>query len=95
MTSPLNEAAVEQAAIDWLKGLGWQYAYGPDIGPEGATPERESYGQVVLEQRLRDALAEINPAAPHPSVARRLPAGDPSRGSHPGTTQPRLPQDAV
>ena len=50
MTSPLNEAAVEQAAIDWLKGLDWQYAYGPDIGPDGATPERESYGQVVLEQ---------------------------------------------
>lgn len=33
MTSPLNEAAVEQAAIDWMKGLGWQHAYGPDIGP--------------------------------------------------------------
>ena len=64
MTSPLNEAAVEQAAIDWMKGLGWQYVYGPDIGPDGATPERESYGQVVLEQRLRDALAEINPALP-------------------------------
>ena len=64
MTSPLNEAAVEQASIDWLKGLGWQYSYGPDIGPDGATPERESYGQVVLGQRLRNALAEINPVLP-------------------------------
>ena len=68
MTSPLNEAVVEEAALGWLKGLGWQYAYGPDIGPDGATPERESYGQVVLGQRLRDALAEINPALPAPAL---------------------------
>ena len=27
----LTEAAVEQAARSWLKGLGWNIAHGPDI----------------------------------------------------------------
>ena len=45
-------------------GLGWQTAYGPDIAPGGAAPERADYGEVVLAQRLRDALARLNPDLP-------------------------------
>ena len=36
-------------------------AHGPDIGPDGSVAERSDYGQVVLEGRLRDALAQLNP----------------------------------
>ena len=52
----ITEADVEQIALDHLASLGWQTAHGPDI-------ERD-YSQVILEQRLRDALAALNPDLP-------------------------------
>ena len=52
----LTEADVEQLALDWLVGLGWRTAYGPDSGPDKHNAERPDYSQVVLERRLRDAL---------------------------------------
>ena len=60
----LTEADVEQAALDWLRDLGWQLAHGPDIAPDTPAAERDDYGQVVLERRLRDALADLNPSLP-------------------------------
>ena len=64
----ITEADVEQAALDWLSGLGWQVAHGPDIAPESPNEERDDYGQVVLERRLRDALAELNSNLPADAV---------------------------
>ena len=64
----ITEADVEQAALDWLSGLGWQVAHGPDIAPDTPGAERSDYGQVVLERRLRDALARLNPALPADSL---------------------------
>ena len=60
----LTEADVEQAAVEWLAGLGWQAAHGPDIAPDMPRAERSDYGQVILERRLQDALAELNPTLP-------------------------------
>ncbi len=60
----LTEADVEQIALDWLRELGWQVAHGPDIAPDTPNAERDDYGQVVLERRLRDALAALNPGLP-------------------------------
>ena len=60
----LTESDVEQATLDWLEGLGWRTAHGPDIGPDGPNAERSDYSQVVLERRIRDALAELNPGLP-------------------------------
>ena len=60
----LTESDVEQASLDWLEGLGWQVAYGPDIAPDTPKSERSDYGAVVLERRLRDALAVLNPNLP-------------------------------
>ena len=62
--STFAESDVEQAALDWLEGLGWHVAHGPDVAPEAAGAERADYGRVVLEQRLRDALARLNPDLP-------------------------------
>ncbi|MFX4643207.1 hypothetical protein ABTB17_19170, partial [Acinetobacter baumannii] len=39
-------------------------AHGPDLAPDGPAPERTDYGQVVLEQRLRDALVRLNTDLP-------------------------------
>ena len=60
----LTEADVEAAALGWLAGLGWNVAHGPDIAPGTPAAERAGYDQVVLERRLRDALAALNPALP-------------------------------
>ena len=60
----ITEADVEEAALDWLRGFGWGVAHGPDIAPDTPGAERDDYGQVVLERRLRDALAELNPGLP-------------------------------
>ncbi len=60
----ITEADVEAAALDWLTGLGWQVAHGPDIAPDTPSAERSDYGQVILERRLRDSLAELNPDLP-------------------------------
>ena len=60
----ITEAEVEQAALEWLAGVGWNTARGPDIAPDAPGAERDDYGQVVLERRLRDALATLNPALP-------------------------------
>ena len=60
----LNESTVEEATLGWLAILGWQVAHGPDIAPDTPGAERNNYGQVVLESRLRDALARLNPSLP-------------------------------
>ena len=64
----LTEADVEDAALEWLAALGWQTAHGPDIGPGGTSEERPDYGAVVLERRLRDALARLNPNLPRDAL---------------------------
>jgi type I restriction enzyme R subunit len=63
MTHHFTESIVEKAALDWLAGLEWDVAAGLDL-LEGALPERADYGQVVLEGRLREALARLNPSLP-------------------------------
>ena len=60
----ITEADVESAALDWLSALGWRVAHGSDIVPDAPGAERDDYGQAVLERRLRDALAELNPGLP-------------------------------
>lgn len=65
--SGISEDAVEQAMLEWLAGLGWATAHGPDISPPDArTPglERDSYREVVLAGRLREAIARLNPHIP-------------------------------
>ncbi|MCL6512679.1 MAG: DEAD/DEAH box helicase family protein, partial [Anaerolineae bacterium] len=62
--SGLNESTVESAALAWLEATGWRIAHGPEIAPDGLFAERRDFGQVVLEQRLRDALARLNSDLP-------------------------------
>lgn len=38
--------------------------HGPDIAPGMRNVERENYGQVVLGDRLRQALMQLNPDMP-------------------------------
>ncbi|GCD20569.1 DEAD/DEAH box helicase [Cellulomonas algicola] len=57
----LNESIVELAALEYFRQLGYQTAFGPFLAPGEATAERESFHQVYLYERLRDAVRRINP----------------------------------
>lgn len=59
----LTESVIEQAALAWLESVGWSVRNGAEIASGEPAAERGDYGQVVLEQELRDALARLNPAA--------------------------------
>ena len=60
----VTESVVEQAALAWLESVGWQVLNSAKIAPGKTDSERENYGQVILERRLRDALAWLNPKLP-------------------------------
>lgn len=49
---------VEQAAIEWLKELGYSYIHGSELSPEKG--ERESYQHVILKRRFIRAIKKIN-----------------------------------
>jgi len=68
MPKAMTESEVEQAALEILAGLGFEQIYGPDIAPDGIRPERKSYQDVVLIERLRTALTRINPAVPEDAI---------------------------
>ena len=75
----LNESIVEDAALEWFGELGYAVGHGPHLAPgehaEGTlTPalsqgERESYSEVVLVERLREAIRRLNPAIPEEARA--------------------------
>ena len=71
-----SESHVEDAALEWLSGLGYAVLHGPDISPDGPTPERISYDQVLLTVRLREALERLNP-----TPARRDAGGGATQGA--------------
>lgn len=60
----ITESAIEQFAIELLEKSGYQYVYGPDIAPDSITPERQSFEDVLLIERLTVAMSRINPNVP-------------------------------
>ncbi|MBI5910672.1 MAG: DUF3387 domain-containing protein [Betaproteobacteria bacterium] len=64
----VTESVVEDAGLAWLEDLGYTVKHGPDIAPGELAAERQHYGQVVLEERLRQALVRLNPALPAEAV---------------------------
>ena len=59
-----NESTVEDAALTWFGELGYAVAHGPDLAPGEPAAERESFGEVVLVGRLREAIRRLNPGIP-------------------------------
>ena len=57
----LTESEIETLAIEQLQALGFDYIYGPDIAPDSANPERASFADILLLNRLRNTIARINP----------------------------------
>lgn len=56
MKVPLNkftESTIEQAAIDWLKDLGYSYAFGPEIAFDGIVHALASLRDTLLPKLMR------------------------------------------
>lgn len=60
----LNESTVEDAALAWFGELGYAVGHGPHLAPGEAAAERDSFADVVLVGRLREALHRLDPAIP-------------------------------
>jgi len=54
------ESVVEQAAIKWFKDIDYEYLHGSEIPIE----DREDYREVILKDRLYNALVKLNPCLP-------------------------------
>ena len=75
----LNESIVEDAALEWFGELGYAVGHGaafaqlrrakPFLSPSEPAAERESFGDVVLVGRLREAIRRLNPTIPEEARA--------------------------
>jgi len=64
IANKITESTIEEFAIDLLEQQGFRSIYGPDIAPDSETPERDSFEDVILIDRLRESVARINPDIP-------------------------------
>jgi len=60
----ITESAIEKFAIELLEKQGYQFIYAPSIAPDSDTPERQSFEDVLLMERLQTAVGRINPSIP-------------------------------
>lgn len=76
----VTESTVEAVTLGWLGDSGWTVRQGGDVAPDTGNAERDDYGDVVLAERFRSALARLKPDLPSDALddaQRRLvrPAG--------------------
>ena len=76
-----TESVVEDAALEWLKALDYEILHGPDIayGQPAAERNDPGYRDTILDTRLRQALARLNPGLPPEALDdayRKLTRGD-------------------
>lgn len=60
----ITENDIELMAIEKLEALGYEYLYAPDIAPGSAHAERSTYEDVLLNERLQNAIRRINAHIP-------------------------------
>lgn len=60
----LNESTLEDAALEWFAELGYSVNHGPHLAPDEPATERDSYSDVVLVGRLREAIRRRNASIP-------------------------------
>ena len=82
-TMSLNESTVEAAALEWFDVLGYSIGHGPNLAPGEPAAERNSFSDVVLAGRLREAIRRLNRAIPEEAREEAL-------RKVPGITRPRI-----
>ena len=65
----MNESIVEDAALEWFGELGYAVGHGPHLAPGEPAAERDSFSEVVLVGRLREAIRRLNSAIPEEARA--------------------------
>lgn len=63
---------ITENTIEQLEKIGYKDIYAPDIAPDGETPERETYEQVLLLNRLQNAIKRINKSIPADAQAEAI-----------------------
>ncbi|WP_297453099.1 type I restriction endonuclease subunit R [Persephonella sp.] len=66
MSNITEDKLVEQPALDWLEGEGWDYIHGSQLIPENQ--ERENLSSVILKNRFLESLKKINPHIPETTL---------------------------
>ncbi|MFB2833654.1 type I restriction endonuclease subunit R [Floridanema evergladense] len=60
----ITESKIEELALEYLENIGYDYRYGCILAPDGEQPEREKYDDVILKNRLINAINTLNPTLP-------------------------------
>ena len=64
----ITEAQLETLCLQWFQETGWHYIPGPDLAPDGATPDRTNYHDILLTRHLTTALTRLNPSFPQSAI---------------------------
>jgi len=51
------ESELEEATLEWFEELNYDIIFAPDIASNGEYAEHEDYLDVILQERLEEALA--------------------------------------
>jgi type I restriction enzyme, R subunit len=57
----MAESDVEEAALEWFEQLGYTRLQGTEVSPGGTYAGRENYNEVLLGNRLYNAIRYLNP----------------------------------
>lgn len=62
------ESHLEEATLEWFEELGYEIVFAPDIAPDGEYSERKDYSDIILTERLKEALTRINSKLPSDAI---------------------------
>ncbi|MCE9520065.1 MAG: hypothetical protein K8R87_11010 [Verrucomicrobia bacterium] len=60
----ITESIVKDAALEWFGELGYAVGHGPYLASGEPVAKRDSFSEVVLMERLREAIRRLNPFTP-------------------------------
>ncbi|MBE1426471.1 type I restriction enzyme R subunit [Desulfomicrobium macestii] len=60
----LNESIIEDAVLEWFEELGYATSHGPMLAPDEPATERDSFTDLLLIARQREAIRHLHPAMP-------------------------------
>ncbi|MDU6983960.1 MAG: type I restriction endonuclease subunit R [Terrisporobacter othiniensis] len=63
-----REDELEQASLEILQSLGYEYIHGKELSPSAEFPQRESYREVILSDKVKEALFRINRDLPNEAL---------------------------
>ena len=66
MSGGMSEAEWEDFVMEWFAELGWEPKNGKEIAP--GPGRRDSWEELIISSRLRDAVMRINPKLPEDAV---------------------------